>query len=93
MCVCVAGQFNIHFPFTSTPLTLDIAPGPRGRSRHRLRFQPTALQPTTSRETNSSRYPGLKLLGVSTNGGTPIAGWFIRENPMKIDSWMVIKKT
>ena len=24
-------------------------------------------------------------MGVSTNGGTPIAGWFIRENPIKMD--------
>ena len=24
-------------------------------------------------------------IGVSWNGGTPIAGWFIRENPMKMD--------
>jgi len=23
----------------------------------------------------------LSLVGVSINGGTPIAGWFIRENP------------
>jgi len=22
---------------------------------------------------------------VSINGGTPIAGWFIRENPIKMD--------
>ena len=24
-------------------------------------------------------------MGVSINGGTPIAGWFIRENPIKMD--------
>ena len=24
-------------------------------------------------------------LEVSINGGTPIAGWFIRENPYKMD--------
>ena len=24
-------------------------------------------------------------LGVSVNGGTPIAGWFIVEHPIKID--------
>ena len=23
--------------------------------------------------------------GVSINGGTPIAGWFIKENPAKMD--------
>ena len=23
--------------------------------------------------------------GVSVNGGTPIAGWFIRENPIRMD--------
>jgi len=35
--------------------------------------------------------PGAQLceawtqMGVSINGGTPIAGWFIRENPIKVD--------
>ena len=24
-------------------------------------------------------------MGGSINGGTPIAGWFIRENPIKMD--------
>ena len=24
-------------------------------------------------------------MGVSINGGTPIAGWFIQENPIKMD--------
>ena len=24
-------------------------------------------------------------MGVSINGGTPIAGWFLMENPMKLD--------
>ena len=24
-------------------------------------------------------------MGVSINGGTPIAGWFIRDNPTKMD--------
>ena len=27
--------------------------------------------------------------GVSINGGTPIAGWFIRKNPIKMDDLMV----
>ena len=26
-------------------------------------------------------------MGVSINGGTPIAGWFIRENPIKMDDF------
>jgi len=25
-----------------------------------------------------------KFMGVSINGGTPIAGWFIMENPIKM---------
>ena len=24
-------------------------------------------------------------LGVSLNGGTPVAGWFVRNNPIKMD--------
>ena len=24
-------------------------------------------------------------MGVSSNGGTPIAGWFVVENPIKVD--------
>ena len=28
-------------------------------------------------------------MGVSINGDTPIAGWFIRENPTKIDDFGV----
>ena len=31
--------------------------------------------------------PTSKYMGVSINGGTPIAGWFIRENP--IYKWMM----
>ena len=26
-----------------------------------------------------------KYMIVSINGGTPIAGWFIRENPIRMD--------
>jgi hypothetical protein len=29
------------------------------------------------------------ILRVSINGGAPIAGWFIRENPIKVDDLVV----
>jgi hypothetical protein len=40
-------------------------------------------------QNDHGKYHGYSHLGVSINGGIPIAGWFVTENPIKMDDFGV----
>ena len=73
---------------------VEVGPGPDDvsaaqrmeRMERTWNFQHGSLHQTSKNTGHTGHTLSLTInMGVSINGDTPVAGWFIRENPIKMD--------